>query len=96
MPPLLPSYLVRMLRNEGGKYLKKIGFSILAAFCTEFPDMQMSSVTSCTCNEGDFACWPTWRIGNFLNFVSQITRHFYQITSQMRWHPLDTDKTYIQ
>ena len=37
-----------------------------------------------------------WRIGNFSNFVSQITQHSYQITSQTRWHPLAPDKTFFQ
>ena len=37
-----------------------------------------------------------WRIGNFLNFASQITQRSYQITSQTRWHPLAPDKTFLQ
>ena len=42
------------------------------------------------------AMWPVWRIGQYSNFVSQITWHSYQITSQMRWHPLAPDKTFLQ
>ena len=39
---------------------------------------------------------PVWRIGQYSNFASQITRRSYQITSQTRWHPLAPDKTFLQ
>ena len=39
---------------------------------------------------------PVWRIGKYFNFLPLISQRSYQITSQMRWHPLGTDKTLLQ
>ena len=39
---------------------------------------------------------PVWRIGQYSNFHPLISQHSYQITSQMRWHPLAPDKTFLQ
>ena len=33
--------------------------------------------------------------GENLNIPPLISQHSYQISSQMRWHPLATDKTYL-
>ena len=37
-----------------------------------------------------------WRNGQNSNFPPLISQHFYQISSQMRWHPLAPDKTFLQ
>ena len=37
-----------------------------------------------------------WRNGQNLNFPPLISQRFYQISSQMRWHPLAPDKTFLQ
>ena len=42
------------------------------------------------------AMQPVWRIGQTLNILTLISQHSYQISSQMRWHPLAPDKTFLQ
>ena len=42
------------------------------------------------------AMWPVWRIGKYLNFPPLISQGSYQISSQMRWHPLAPDKTFLK
>ena len=40
--------------------------------------------------------WPVWRIAKYLNFPPLFCQHSYQISSQMGWHPLAPDKTFLQ
>ena len=39
---------------------------------------------------------PVWRIGQNSNVPPLISQHSYQVSSQMRWHPLAPDKTFLQ
>ena len=42
------------------------------------------------------AMQPVWRIGQNYNISTLISQCSYQITSQMRLHPLAPDKTFLQ
>ena len=91
MPPCLPCYLIRVLSNLT-QNIWKFGSSPYwppgwqRAFIYKWGNLSHAHEGRKCLNQ------PVWRNGKNLNFTPLISQHSYQITSQMRWHLLVTDK----
>ena len=106
MPPHLLSNLLKALSNLSPNIRKNWKFSILAAWLTR--SVFENSLRACMwCHSWLICIWSirtrrpkmanfVWRIGNFSNILTLVSQCSYQISSQMRWHPLAPDKTLLQ
>ena len=92
MPPCLLSNLLKVLRYSSGN-IQNIGIS---SGCLADMEAEVMSQPHLHTSKHEALCWPVWRIQFQSNFPPVISQCSYQITSQMRWHPLATDKTFLQ
>ena len=91
----LPCYLITVLSKLSPNIRKYWKFSIPHGFFQPEVTSQLHLHTSEGRRKVKMANF-IWRIGKFSNILTLISQHSYQISSQMRWHPLAPDKTLLQ
>ena len=91
----LPCYLIRALSKLSPNIQKYWKFSIPHRFFRPEVTSQLHLHMSKGRRKAKMANF-VWRIGKFSNIPTLVSQRSYQISSQMRWHSLAPDKTFLQ